>query len=167
MRISDGLLLAVLFVAMATDIKTGKIKNWLTIPAIVCGPLLSFIEGGKDQALLSLAGMGVMILVAGALMSLRMLGGGDAKLLVAIGSIGRLPIVTSALLFMGVAGGVFAVLALLRAFGAKAVVRNAFRAVWLRLGLRAGGSEMPGAKMRLPYSIPIAIGSAAALFWRL
>ena len=61
MRMSEAALLSVLAAAVITDVKTGKIKNSLTLPAIACGPLLSFIDGGRSEAALSLAGMGVMI----------------------------------------------------------------------------------------------------------
>jgi len=167
MRATDALLLGVLIIAMVMDLRTGKIRNWLTLPAIACGPLLNLIDGGKAQAVLSLYGMGVMALVAAVLISLCKVGAGDAKLLVAVGSLGRLPIVTSALLYTGLAGGALALLVLLRAFGPKAVFRDTFSAVWTRLRVRISGPGIPGGKMRLPYAIPIGIGSAAALFWRL
>ncbi|MBI2843004.1 MAG: prepilin peptidase [Armatimonadetes bacterium] len=165
---SETALIGVLLVAVVTDVRTGKIKNWLTLPAIASGPILHWFQSGNHQALLSLAGIGIMILVAAFLVTFRIVGGGDAKLLVAVGSLAGLPLIKSALLFTGVAGGVFSLMILLRHNGVFGLAGRLARAAWLKLGLKVSVQDgISGSRIKLPYSIPIAAGTIAALFWQL
>ena len=164
---SQFILLAVLVVAVATDVRTGKIKNWLTFPALAAGPVIHFLEGGKHQAALSLAGMGAMILVAALLLSFRLMGGGDAKLLVAVGSLAGWSIVLPALLFTALAGGLMAIISLVAQRKFFALIRQAAGSVWLKLGLRVKCPWVMVSRTKLPYSIAIATGTVLAMFVRL
>ncbi len=76
--------------ACATDLSTGRIPNWLTLPLLGLGPLLYAIIGGRASAISSLVGL----LIAAAVPWLlyrstqgRAIGGGDVKLFAALGAL--------------------------------------------------------------------------------
>lgn len=165
LRGTDFILLAVLAAAVGMDLRTGKIRNWLTLPAAVCGPLIHLLAGGKHQALDSLAGLGVTVLVGAIFAASRMMGGGDIKLLVAVGSLAGFDCVRYALLFTALAGGVLALAVLLRRLGVVLLSKRIAQAAWLKMaGLSPSGTV--GGRAKLPYSVAIAAGTTAALFWR-
>lgn len=166
MQANEVALLGILAVAVATDVRTGKIRNWLTFPALASGPIINFLIGGKSQAALSFAGMGAMILVAALLLTFRLVGGGDAKLLVAVGSLAGWTLVVPALLFTAVAGGMMAIIALLAQRKVFALFGQFARMIWLRMGLRVGSSWQSVTRTKLPYSVAIAAGTILAMFWQ-
>jgi prepilin peptidase CpaA len=155
----DAVLFGVVGAAVATDVRTGKIRNWLTLPAIAAGPLVGFLDGGAHRALESLAGLGVMVVVAAVLIALRMVGGGDAKLLVAVGSLAGAAAALNVLLYAAVAGGIICL-------GVMVYRRKTL------LAIRALASSLPGARgtvssgIKIPYSIPIALGVITAIALR-
>lgn len=167
MLINESLMLAVLTVAVATDVRCGKIRNWLTLPVIGIGPVLGLAQGGWQKASPSLAGIGVMVLVAAVLMTFHMVGGGDAKLLVAVGSLLGLPLVTGVLLFTGLAGGVLAMLMLIRKLGPIGGLGQLIRTLFPVTGVLMSRSNSKAGSIKLPYSIAIAAGTVAAIFVRL
>jgi prepilin peptidase CpaA len=83
-----GAMLSVTLVASVTDVRSGLIPNWLTLPTLLLGPLIEASFGGLRGFLLSLLG----ILVAGAVPllfhRLGAMGGGDVKLFAALGGLG-------------------------------------------------------------------------------
>jgi len=99
-------------VAAQADVRTRKIPNWLTFPAILLGLLTHLALGGREGFLASLAGMAVVLvaLIPGWL--LRWMGAGDVKLMAGFGALlgaGRL--LEAALWTAGI-GGILAVGAL-------------------------------------------------------
>jgi len=77
-------------IAAATDIRTGRIPNWLTLPAAAVGILSHLVMGGKVSAGISLLG----ILLAAAVPAIlyrvsqgRAIGGGDVKLFASLGAL--------------------------------------------------------------------------------
>ena len=90
------LLSVVLVIAAVTDLKTGKIFNWLTYPAILSGILVAtttgFLESGLTGAgqgvRASLLGLLAAVVPFGLIFAAGGLGGGDVKLMGAIGTIG-------------------------------------------------------------------------------
>jgi prepilin peptidase CpaA len=76
--------------ACVTDLRTGRIPNWLTLPVVGTSPILFAILQGRTGAMLSLIGL----LLAGAVPWLlyrstqgRGIGGGDVKLFAALGAL--------------------------------------------------------------------------------
>lgn len=164
---SEIILLGVLFVAVAMDVRTGKIKNWLTLPAIASGPIVHFIEDGSNGAVSSLAGLGAMILVAVVLVMFGIVGGGDVKLLVAVGSLAGLPMVKDVLIFSALAGGVMSIILMIVRRRAVGFAKELAQAAWLRLVLKADSKGAVRTSTKMPYSIAIAAGTIAAIFWRI
>lgn len=162
--VSQIILFTVLGISVVTDVQSGKIKNWLTLPAIALGPIVHLIEGGRGAALSSLEGAGVMIAVSVALVMLRIFGGGDIKLLVAVGSLAGMGLVMDSLLYSGVAGGVLAIIMLTQRRKTAVVTKQLALSAWLHIShgvdIRDGG----GSGIKMPYSIAIAAGTVAAVF---
>jgi prepilin peptidase CpaA len=154
---------AMLAVAVATDLRSGKIYNKLTVPCIAAGLALGAVAGGLpalgDRAL----GAAVVVAVVLLLSAAAGLGGGDAKLLIAVGALKGFHFSIWAMLLTGVFGGVLALVMMIRQ---RAVKRTAINLVANMLantgGVRtdlAAGSALG----KIPYSIAIALGSLAAL----
>jgi len=81
-------LAALVLVAAATDIRSRRIPNWLTLSGVLAGILLNTLlaaDGNNWQT--SLAGMGLAFLVYFPLYLLRGMGAGDVKLMAAVGAL--------------------------------------------------------------------------------
>ncbi|MDJ0763233.1 MAG: A24 family peptidase [Myxococcota bacterium] len=70
-----------------TDWRSGRIPNWLTLPAIGCGFLIGLIGGGGRGVLLSVIAALISLLVPLVLFRLKAMGGGDVKLFAALGAL--------------------------------------------------------------------------------
>jgi len=163
-------LAAVLVVAAVTDVRTGKIHNWLTYPAI-CGGLIGHAMvgflAGPDAETLGLVGsagglaagfcpMLVFWLAGG-------IGGGDAKLMGAVGALAGWRFALSAMFFGFAVAFVMAVFVIIR----RRVARRTAVRIWRWLVLvfcRAkpaapAGEESP----KIPFGLALSIGSLAAL----
>jgi len=78
-----------------TDIRTGHIPNWLTLPALVCGIVGHFAFGwylggwrtGAWEAVIAVSGAAFCSLAPGLLFLRGAMGGGDLKLFAAIGAL--------------------------------------------------------------------------------
>jgi prepilin peptidase CpaA len=78
--------LALTFLAAATDWRTRKIPNWITVPGIIAGLTLRTVISGLPGAKASLEGAGLALALLLPLVLLRALGAGDWKLMGAIGA---------------------------------------------------------------------------------
>ncbi len=87
----DIILFIILFISLFTDLKSGKIYNWVTMPAMAGGLLLNFMIAGPSGAYAGLLNSCYGILVALIVFVfpylIGALGGGDVKLLMAIGAL--------------------------------------------------------------------------------
>jgi len=161
--------LAVAFVAVAFDVRTRRIPNWLTFGAALVGLAYAALTDGWSGLGTSAGGW-----LAGAALffpffALGGMGAGDVKLLAALGVwLGPAESVWVAI-FSGMAGGV---LGLAVAF-ARGYLQTAFTNLWLMvMHWRTRGLEpVPGLTLkdgtspRLAYAIPITIGVMCTL-WR-
>jgi prepilin peptidase CpaA len=170
MTVAQGAALAVAMIACATDLRTRRIPNVLTLGAALAGGAYHLLAGGWSGLGSAAAGWGVGLLIFLPLFALRGMGGGDVKLLAALGAwLG--PGQTFWLgLFAALAGGPIAVLVAL----SKGYLGRALRNVWSLLmfwrvaGVRPHPAltlETPGAP-RLPYALPIAVGLVMTLWLR-
>ncbi len=160
------LLVAVVAVAVYTDLRRGLIYNRLTYSAAIAGLALNTIGYGLDGGLASvkgwLLGAGLFIVF----FVLKAMGAGDVKLLAAVGAIKGPLFVLNAFVFTGLAGGVIAVLYIIRRRRVRYFLTSmglyVHDMVFLRRAPRA--DEAGGSSFSFPYGLPIAIGSVAALF---
>ncbi|HLU67870.1 MAG TPA: A24 family peptidase [Kofleriaceae bacterium] len=80
-------ILIVTAIAATTDLRTGLIPNWLTLPALVAAPAAHALFAGPGALEASLVGIALCGLPPYLLFRVGALGGGDVKLLAAIGGI--------------------------------------------------------------------------------
>ena len=101
--------LTVLAVATFTDLRSRRIPNWLVLPFMLAGVVVSGCTHGWHGLAQSFYGLGLGALLFGILCWLGGMGMGDVKLVAAIGAwIGPGQLLT-ALVVTGMAGGVMAI----------------------------------------------------------
>lgn len=163
-----GIPFAVIMVfAAASDLRTQRIPNVLTITGAAAAPVLWGLLDGPTVALASMLGGGFALAVGAALVALGALGGGDAKLLMVTGAFLGPARLVSALIAIGIAGGV---MALAVALGRGQLLATLARSWHLTLSLvtlgRTGATrniESPGA-LTIPYGVVIAAGGLVTWF---
>jgi prepilin peptidase CpaA len=101
--------LIVLAVATFTDLRSRRIPNWLVLPFLLAGIIVSGWLYGWHGIGQSISGMGLGALLFGVLYWMGGMGMGDVKLCAAIGAwIGPQQLIT-ALVITGITGGIMAV----------------------------------------------------------
>jgi prepilin peptidase CpaA len=179
--VSVDLLLLLLGVALAYDIRTRRIPNWLVLSGLIGGvgcnlfpfqwtavaPATSFVVfSGLDSLGFSLLGALSGLTVLLPLYLLGVMGAGDAKLMAAIGAfLGPLQVIGAALLtFAG--GGVLALLATIGSRSLPRVLGNLRLMTFVVTSGRASGLRLRdvGTTGRLPYAIAIAFGTLLQLY---
>ena len=157
------LLTVVLATAICTDLRSSRIPNWLTFPAMGVALLAHAWLAGFPGALLSLAGLGtglglfLLIHLSGSI------GGGDVKLMAAVGAIvGPYGALLSAVLAI-VVGGVYALGAMCYQWGLAATGRNLASAAY---GAFVTGGKEWGQELQLPFRLRygLAVAGGTLLF---
>jgi prepilin peptidase CpaA len=162
--------LAVLVVATYTDLRSRRIPNWLVVPFLVAGIIVSF--GPKNWHGIgigdSLLGMGLGLLLFGILAWMGGMGMGDVKLCAAIGAWVGPKQLFLALVLTGIIGGIMAVgWALTGGFlGELFTGTSDFLFGLKKRGLK-GNPELtlanPKAR-KMPYAPAIALGTLISFF---
>lgn len=168
--IPDIVCVLVCLVAAVTDLRSRRIPNWLTFPAIGIGlvlntiiPALSQGLGGLKLGLLSsVVGCLLLLICFGLFGFLRFVGFGDVKLMAAVGALVRWPTALWALVYVGLAGGVIAIgYALFR--GRLGKVLGNLVAIGSRMVKRKEGSAEDEIQLhRIPYGLAILVGATWA-----
>lgn len=111
---------AVASVAVFTDLRDGRVYNWLTFPAMLLGWLLNLYLHGLSGLGYSLAAtfLGILLYLPGGVFGL--IGMGDVKLLGALGAIGGSNYVFTIFLYSSVLGIPHALLVQLLNYGTNA-----------------------------------------------
>src|SRR5881409_3377234 len=152
---------------MASDLRTRRIPNAITGPAILAGAALNVLYGGRAGFTASLAGLGMGIGVLLAPFAAGGIGGGDVKMMGAVGALLG-PHRTVVGLATGlVLGGLVMTVHLAR----QGRLREKLAAIAVMIGgVAVSGSveplklsaDAPGA-VSLPYSVPLGLGAVTAL----
>ena len=159
--------LAFVTLCMASDLRTRRIPNAITGPAILAGATLNVLYGGGAGLTASLAGLGLAIGVLLAPFAAGGIGGGDVKMMGAVGALLG-PHRTLVSLATGlVLGGLVMAVHLAR--------QGRLREKLLAMAVMIGGAatecslqplkisaDTPGA-VSLPYSVPLGLGTLTAL----
>lgn len=153
-------------VAVVTDLRQGKIYNWLTLPLLGLAPFLQALVHGAAGFKASLAGAAGMIIAFGFLHVLigPGLGGGDLKLLTALAALLGWPTAGWLLLWTALSGVLLIVPVTLR----QGILLEACRNLWINLLRRRLGEKELSVSAgslgpRLPYACCILCGTAAVL----
>jgi prepilin peptidase CpaA len=141
-----------------TDVRHGKVRNIVTLPAVLLGLTMNTILYGWAGLQQAAAGVGLALLlwvITGALGGC--LGAGDVKLLGAIGALGGVTFLAAVLVVTVIAGGVMALALCLWQGKLRAALANVLQWALARMGLRPlGSSQPPTCGLTLPYALPIA-----------
>lgn len=168
-RFDALLLLAVLAAAVVVDVRSYRIPNVLTVPAMVAGVLAHTLASASAWSGLgtALAGLASAIVILIPLHAMRLLGAGDVKLMAVVGAFVGAPAILPAILFVLVAGGLVAVayaafgrvlsraLTNIASVGSVAVTAGVGQARAIGSGLTSAG--------RIPYAISITLGTSVFL----
>jgi len=154
------LLTVLLVTAMCTDLRSSRIPNWLTFPAVGAALISHAWLGGLQGALFSLAGLGAGLGLFLILYVTGSIGAGDVKLMAAVGAImGPYGALSSGLLAMMV-GGVYALGAMCYQWGFATTGRKLANATIgvLLMGGKAWTQEL-ALPFRLRYGLAVAGGT--------
>ena len=164
-------ILAIVLVAGSyTDVRYGKIYNWITYPGVLIGLAGHAIVGGlagQDQVRIGLAGSAAGLAVGYLPLMLAFLaggiGGGDAKLMGAVGALTGWRFTLAAMMYGFVVAAVMAIVVML----AKRVARQTLRRMWwsLVLVIKARQATDPATpeSPKIPFGLALCIGSGIAL----
>ena len=150
-----------------TDFRSRRIPNWLTGPSALVGLTLHLVLGGwRDAAAAGLAG-----LLAGGLFLLFFLaggmGGGDVKLIAAVCCLAGLSQTSTILIATALVGGVFAIVMALASRQMRQTISNVRSLITHHrhegLNPHPALNVKNAARLRLPYGIVIAAGTAFSL----
>lgn len=147
-----GLLSVTLFVALVTDLKSRRIPDLLTYPAMLIALGLRVASEGVGDADTGLITGLIGLAIAGGWFSLFALsnggmGWGDVKLAAVVGACLGLSKAPAALLFISLAGAAQAILFLLMSRSSQREKTNTDR-------------------KHIPYAVAIAVGAAWAMWWQ-
>ena len=162
--------LFVVAVATITDLRSRRIPNWLVLPYLVMGFVVSGWLYGVHGIVQSLVGLGVGGFLFGILSWMGGMGMGDVKLSAAIGVWVGPSQMLVALVFTGIAGGII-VLCWAAAGGFLGEMFDGASGILFRSKRQGGGpnSELalsnPTAR-KIPYAPAIAIGAVLSFFSR-
>lgn len=160
------ILATVLLTAVATDLRSCRIPNWLTFPAMASGLVTHTLLNGQAGLILSLEGLG---LGSGFFLIFYLMGGmgaGDVKLMAAVGSFMGPEGVLSAVVVTGVLGGLYAGLVMVAHRG----LRESVQRVWTMLTTLSLPQEAdsptapPGSQHQLRYALVIGLGTLLSQF---
>jgi prepilin peptidase CpaA len=166
---SYAVLAVTLIVAAVTDVRSGKIYNWITYPAALVGLAGHAITGGLwgDADYLGFAGsLGGLAAGFGPLLLAWLaggIGGGDAKIMGAVGALVGWQFALTSLFYGLVVSVVMAAAIMLR----KRIVRDTFGRIWRFFLLWSGRAKPDAPTTResptVPFGLALCIGAAVAL----
>jgi prepilin peptidase CpaA len=160
--------MAVLAIAVFTDLRSGRIPNWLVLPFLVIGIAISGWQNGWAGVGRSMEGILLGTVLFGFFYLLGGMGMGDVKLCAAIGAwIGPLQLLT-ALVLTGLAGGVMAIAWAIRGKFVGELFKGSGDLLFRRRGKKPEERltlSNPLAR-KMPYAPAIAIGTLISFFSR-
>ncbi|HEX2999972.1 MAG TPA: prepilin peptidase [Armatimonadota bacterium] len=163
----NALLIGGLVLAVACDIRSRRIPNWITLPLMLCGICLNTAASGWSGLGESLGGL---VLGMALLLPIWLAGGtgaGDVKLLAMIGALRGMAFALWTGLFGAVAGGILAFIAILFRKGGGKILRNVWAHIYRFTVLQTPGAIQPtDSSFRMSYALAIALGALAAALYR-
>lgn len=164
--VDNLLLLGVLVIAVITDIRSHRIPNWLTLPAMIGGLGFNVISAGVAGLLFSFEGLFLGIGLFIVLYFLSGMGAGDVKLMGAVGAMIGPKMTLMAALYTALAGGIYAVVIIAfhpRAKAIRAALAGTVKEFMYSHTLRYNKPQNVEKPPKLCYGVAIAIGSVVAV----
>jgi len=159
----------VVFIAAIIDIRTYKIPNLLTYPAMLIALIYHTLTNGLNGLTFSSLGLLVGTVLFSIPFFMGIMGAGDVKLMGAVGAVLGSRGVLNASLFTAVAGGIFAFILLLFHYKDFRFVTRTVETIQASLAtkclLRIPAVENKE-KPRLYYGIAIASGTLYTMWWK-
>lgn len=157
------LLLAVLAAAAISDLRTGRIFNWITYPAALIGFGLAWIYAGWSGVADAMAGLLIGLLPLLVAFLVGGSGGGDAKLMAAVGTLAHFDLTLHTLVYGLIVGAMMGIVTMIWRGQALATLGRVGRAVGVVLLGRKPADPTPpgGAKVRL--GVAICLGGCWAI----
>jgi prepilin peptidase CpaA len=163
----------VALIATVSDLRYRKIFNWLTLPAMAIGLLLSFLASGLPGLVFGLVGIVLAFIAFIWMWGLKILGAGDVKLVMAFAALagaatlaGRngIAFVADLSLLSVMVGGVIAAITLAVQGRLGAFIKK-FSRFFVTFTSRNLATEFPKADptLQMPFGVSIAI--AAVWLW--
>ncbi|WP_316571643.1 A24 family peptidase [Neobacillus sp. YIM B06451] len=157
------LLLILLVICLITDIKSRKILNIVTLPAILFGFLFYLLTNGYEGFLFSgkgfLVGLGVLFIP----FAMGGIGAGDVKLLAAIGAMKGAFFVFYAFLYAAIVGGLIALFILIKRKDVKGFFMRIVNSIFL-LSVSKSQDSIQMSKKDLAPSFPYGVAMAVGTF---
>ena len=159
-------LVAALVATTFTELKDGRIPDWITLPALLVGFLVGYLEGGipLGSSLMGfVAGFGFLFIFY----MFGGMGGGDVKLMGAVGALMGFPQILPILMYTAFIGGAMALLVLVwnRRFW-RGLGRSL--SLFFRWGkgpsLHEEDEPEAGKRLTIPYGLAIVAGCLVHVF---
>lgn len=168
---SDIVTISIVAFAAIWDLKTRKIPNWLTFPAMLLGIMAMTWQAGLPGLMNSIGGLLLGVALLFLFFLVGGMGAGDVKLLGAIGALQGPHFVLFTFLYGAIAGGVMALIIVAFHGQLYNVVLNVYLSLKNFLGIvvRSRGKHplMPvSSGIRFPYGIAILAGTVLAFYVR-
>jgi prepilin peptidase CpaA len=170
LTLAEVVALGVCLVACVFDVRTRRIPNALTFGAAAAGLVFHLAMGGIMGGLLSAGGWLLGVALFFPLFALRGMGAGDVKLVGALGAWLGVSKAIWVVLGSAIAGGVMGLAYALAIGYAKTAFWNivGLLAYWRAVGLKPAPDltlDRPDTP-RLPYALPITVGTVVAVWFR-
>lgn len=157
-----------MLVAVVTDLRSQKIHNALTFPAILFGLAWHSIFFGWDGFVFAISGFGLGLALMFLPFAMGIMGAGDVKLMAAAGAFLGTEIVFQAFLYTCIVGGIYSLTVML--FDPK-MLKSVMIGFWRALNIFIASKQFSyapvnsGKKLpKLCYGVAIAGGTAITVF---
>jgi prepilin peptidase CpaA len=160
------LLFGVLIIAVITDIRSNRIPNWLTFPAMIMGLGLNYISAGAHGLLFGIEGLFLGIGLFIIIYILGGMGAGDVKLMGAVGAMLGPQMVLWAAFYTAIIGGIYALAVIAfhpRTKTTRTALIETIKGVIYSKSLKYNKPNNGEIPPKLCYGVAIAIGTIAAV----
>lgn len=160
---------AFLFFAIQQDVRSLRIPNWLTLPALALALALGGVTGGLAGFGTALAGAGLALAILFVPFACNALGAGDVKAGMVLGALWGVEAFLPAFWWMVVAGGVLALVLVAASGGLPDLLsrwaRSAKYSLYLRKIVYFQPGEQTAAAGGLPFAVAMGLGGVAQQLW--
>jgi len=156
-----------LAVAVYTDVRRGKVYNWLTAPMFVAGLAFNALFFGVDGLINGLLGG---LLALGVYIALgifgHIVGAGDAKLMMAVGAWLGPRTLGWGMIYGAIAGGLIAIILAIVKGRLVREMKSMASSLLLRTFAGYAMQINDRSAIRIPYAVPLALGVLVAIAQR-